>query len=136
MKKFVVAASALALAACGGNDAEVAETEIASGESAEAAEDAVSENSLVGSYGGEGEDGETWVSTLNADGSYQDIVGGEVSESGSWTHEGDQLCFNPDVEEGTISEQTCLTLVSVNPDGSLVMSDAEGSEMIVPRLAE
>ncbi len=136
MKKLVVLAGVFTLAACGGNDAEVAETEIASGEAAEAVEEAGAASPLVGSYGGEGEGGEAWVSSLNADGTYQDVVGGEVSETGQWTHEGDQLCFNPDAEEGTVSEQTCLTLVNVNEDGSLVMSDADGNEMTVPRLAE
>jgi hypothetical protein len=136
MKKYVVLASALALAACGSNEAEVAETEIASGQSTEEVSEAGTASPLVGSYAGESEDGEAWVSTLNADGTYQDVVAGEVSETGKWTHEGDQLCFNPDAEEGTVSEQTCLTLVNVNPDGSLLMADAEGNEMTVPRLAE
>lgn len=135
MKKIVVAASAFALAACGSNDAEVAETEIATDQSAEATE-VDSTSPLVGSYGGESDDGEAWMSTLNADGTYQDVVAGEVTETGSWTHEDDQLCFNPDVEEGTESEQTCLTLVSINDDGSLLMSDAEGIEVTVPRLPE
>jgi len=136
MKKLVVLAGALVLAACGSNEAEVAETEIASGEAAEAGGDAGDVSPLVGSYGGESEDGQAWVSSLNADGTYQDVVGGEVSETGTWTHEDSQLCFNPNVEEGTVSEQTCLTLVNVNEDGSLLMSDAEGNEMTVPRLAE
>jgi hypothetical protein len=136
MKKFVVLAGAFALAACGSNDAEVAETEIASGDATETSAESETASPLVGSYGGEGEDGEAWTSTLNADGTYQDAVAGTVTESGSWTHDNDQLCFNPDVEEGTESEQTCLTLVSVNPDGSLLMADIDGNEMTVPRLAE
>jgi hypothetical protein len=90
----------------------------------------------VGTYGGKNEDGEAWTSTLNADGTYQDAEAGEVTVTGSWTHEDDQLCFNPDVEEGTQSESTCLNLVSVNPDGSLLLADAEGNEMTVPRLEE
>ncbi|TIX49979.1 hypothetical protein [Alteraurantiacibacter aquimixticola] len=129
MKKFVALAGAFALAACGG-DADVEAPE----EAAEATAEAVVESPLVGAYGGTTDDGEAWTSTINADGTYEDTVAGEVSETGSWTHEGDQVCFNPTVMEGEVADQTCLTLINVNEDGSLVMTDQDGNEMTVPRL--
>ncbi len=133
MKKIVAVAGARLLAACGDAEAEVEPVE----EAAEAGEQvSMAESPLVGSYGGTTDEGEPWTSTINADGSYEDTVGGEVTETGSWTHENDEICFNPSVMDGETAEQTCMALLAVNDDGSLQLRTPDGGEIMVPKLAE
>ena len=133
MKKFVAVAGAFALAACGSSEAEVDIAE----EAVEAVEEiAMTDSALVGTYGGTTDSGDEWTSTLNADGTYEDTMAGEISETGTWTDEDQLVCFNPTVMEGETAEQTCMTLVSVNDDGSLLMQTDDGSEMTVPKLSE
>ena len=80
-------------------------------------------------------DGQPWTSALNANGTYQNTIGGEVSEAGTWTQVEDQLCFMPQSAPGeTAREQTCLTVLSVNRDGSLVLADAQGNQTTAPRI--
>lgn len=130
MKKLVALAGALALAACGSTDdstAAEAPTEVT-------ATTPAADDPLVGNFGGTTSDGKAWTSAMNADGTYQDTLDGEVAETGTWTHEDDQVCFTPAAEAGSAATGTCLTLLNVNDDGSLVMADAEGTETTVPRL--
>ena len=134
MKKFVAIAGALALSACGGGDEAAVDT--AATDTTTEVADVATDSALVGAYGGTGEDGQAWTSTINADGSYVDTVGGEVTETGGWTETGDQVCFDPEVMEGETANQTCMTLVNVNDDGSLALLSAEGEEMTVQKLAE
>ncbi len=126
MRNFVVFVGALALAACGSGDDAAAE--------AEAPVAAAADDPLVGNFGGTTEDGKAWTSAMNADGTYQDTLDGEVAETGTWTHQDDQVCFNPAVEGGETATNTCLSLLNVNDDGSLLMADGEGTETTVPRL--
>lgn len=131
MRKFIAAASALALAACGSADAEVDPA----AETASIAEEVImSDSPLVGTYGGMTEEDEPWTSTINADGSYEDTVSGEVVETGNWTHESDEICFNPTVLEGEPADQTCMSLLNVNDDGSLLLETPDGNEITVPKL--
>lgn len=89
---------------------------------------------LVGTYGSTDMDGNSWTSAIKADGTYQDTMNGEVTETGTWTHEGDQVCFTPAPIDGATADATCLTLINVNDDGSLLMSDGTGAETTVPRI--
>lgn len=129
MKRMIALASALALASCGGGDdtAETTDT-VATAPSPD--------SPLIGVYGGTDMDGGTWSSAMNADGTYEDRQGGEISETGTWTHEGDQVCFTPAMVEGAAPSPTCLTLINVNDDGSLLMADGQGEERTVPRLEQ
>lgn len=133
MKKLLAVAGALALAACGGADDAAVDTGDQTAEAAPAST-SIAGSPLVGTYGGSDDQGGSWTSTINADGTYEDTVGGEVTDTGRWTHEGDQICFDKDVMEGESPDQTCLTLVNINDDGSLLMRDSDGAEMNVPRL--
>lgn len=133
MKQYLALFGALALAGCGGGDDAAAPA--AEGEAASAAMPSP-DSPLIGAFGGIDMDGQPWSSTINADGTYQDTQGGEVSETGTWTHEGDQVCFSPSVAAGEAADATCLTLINVNDDGSLLMSDGAGNETTVPKLAQ
>lgn len=130
MKKLAVIGSALLLVACGSGDDAVATDAPAEA----AATTPAADDPLVGNFGGTTADGKAWTSAMSADGTYQDTLDGEVAETGTWTHEDDQVCFTPAAEAGSAATGTCLTLLNVNDDGSLVMADAEGTETTVPRL--
>lgn len=128
MKKLVVIAAATLISACGSGDNGSADT------ATPATAPAAQNSALVGVYGGTDMDGNAWSSQMNADGTYTDTVGGEVTETGTWTHSGDQLCFTAQSVEGPSPTPTCLTLININDDGSLLMADPEGNETTVPRL--
>ncbi len=131
MRNIIAMASACALVACGSAEADVEPVDATAGTEVETA---FVDSPLVGTYGGTTEDDEPWTSTINADGTYEDSVAGEVTETGTWSHTDDEICFNPAVMEGETAEQTCMTLLEVNDDGSLHMRGPDGSEMTVPKL--
>jgi hypothetical protein len=136
MKRFVVLAGALALAACDTGTSEV-DTAPPPSDSDTAAAGTVPA-SLAGTYGATGADGAPWTTVLEADGRYRNTVGGELTESGTWAQTGDQLCFTltpPSGNSGATGQQTCQTLLNVNDDGSLVVRDATGQETTAPRIA-
>jgi hypothetical protein len=131
MKRLLVLAGAVALAACGSGAGD--------GESANAAPVPSTAPSqvpvdLVGTYGAQGVNGQAWTTTLAADGSYRNTVAGELTESGSWSKSGDAICFTPTPAAGEAPDQTCQTLVNVTEDGSLVVRDEAGQETTAPRL--
>ncbi|MEO5707002.1 MAG: hypothetical protein ABIT10_06190 [Alteraurantiacibacter sp.] len=134
MKRLLVLAGALALAACG-NDA--GDGEPAPVDSAPTSPTTVP-SPLAGTYGATGADGAPWTTMLEADGRYRNTVAGELTESGTWAQTGDQLCFTPTPQPGDSSSagrQTCQTLLNVNDDGSLVVRDESGQETTAPRIA-
>lgn len=132
MKTVIALVGVFALAACGSRDDSAA----AEAPGQVTATPAAANDPLVGNFGGTTAEGQAWTSAMNADGTYSETLEGEAAESGTWTHVGDQVCFNPAVEEGITSIETCLTLLNLNDDGSLLMADAEGTETTVPRLEE
>jgi hypothetical protein len=132
MKTLIALAGAFALTACGSSDDSTA----AELPSQIAATPAAADDPLVGHFGGTTADGKAWTSAMNVDGTYSETLEGEPSENGSWTHVGDQVCFTPTAEAGTTATDTCLTLLNVNDDGSLLMADSEGTETTVPRLTD
>ncbi|MFC3099564.1 hypothetical protein [Altererythrobacter lauratis] len=126
-KKLVGIVAATLLSACGSGDN-------SAGTATPTPTPAAPDSPLVGVYGGTDMDGNNWTSQINADGTYVDTVGGELSESGTWTHSGNQVCFTAQSADGPAPSPTCLTLVNVNDDGSLLMADQVGNETTVPRL--
>jgi hypothetical protein len=130
MKTYIALAAALALASCGSGDEAVGSAD-GQGETPAAA---APDSPLIGTYGSTDMDGNSWTSAMNADGTYQDTMNGEVTETGTWTHLDDQVCFTPAPIDGATADATCLTLINVNDDGSLLMSDGTGAETTVPRI--
>jgi hypothetical protein len=133
MKRLLVLAGALALAACGSEPAEGETTPVATAPDAAGTVPA----SLAGTYGAAGADGAPWTTVLQADGRYRNTVDGELTESGTWAQTGDQLCFDATPqpgESGSARRRTCQTLLNVNDDGSLVVRDASGQETTAPRI--
>jgi hypothetical protein len=132
MKKLVALAGVFALAACGSGDDSAGDG--APGEVV--ATPAAADDPMIGNFGGTTAEGKAWTSAMNANGTYSETLEGEPAESGTWTHVGDQVCFTPTPEENITTTVTCLKLLNVNDDGSLLMADAEGTETTVPRITE
>lgn len=125
MKQLAILAAALVVGACGAEPVPSAETK---------AENVVINSPVVGIYGGVGMDNVTWTSELKSDGTYIDTQGGEIVETGTWSHQDDEICFVPHPAQGLAGDKTCLQLVNINDDGSLVMTDGQGNEAVAPRL--
>lgn len=126
MRKLVLVAGVLALAACSG-DAEVTEDEAVDEEVVEVA-------SVVGSYNGTSDDGTEWTATINEDGTSDIIVDGEVVDSATWrTNEEGLTCFMDVPEEGEeAGEEECYTFGEVGEDGSVTVTGTDGeSETVI-----
>jgi hypothetical protein len=133
MKVYLALAGALALSACDNNGADAAP----SGSDQATVTATPPPANLTGTYGANGVDGQPWTSSLNADGTYQNTIAGQVSEVGKWSHTDNRLCFEPDAADGQPApEATCLTLVETAPNGSLVLADEAGNQTTAPRIDE
>jgi uncharacterized lipoprotein NlpE involved in copper resistance len=121
MKRLVVvAALAGALAACGNPAEESDEPAVAETTAAAAAE------TSAGTYDVTMPDGTKMTSTLNPDGTYQDVdAAGAVSESGTWADREDgKTCFTPASGE----PEFCFTLSEPQADGTRKAIPEDGSE--------
>lgn len=129
--KTIISICALAtLAACSG--ANETEDETPTGE-----EVAVDEAgaSWAGTYQATTEEGETWTSTLDEDGTYSDEMNGEALESGTWAEVGEQVCFYPDVEAGAEAEETCFTAGEMGEDGTFEATGPDGATMTITKIS-
>ena len=107
MKNWIlIAATPLALAACGGNDVDAPEGENVDITVAENGEVALgNETSAVAgtpyadtAWEYLGNDGTTITTSLRSDGSYQDSGGGEVRDQGTWSWKDGQVCYDSVME--------------------------------------
>ena len=120
MKRLVVVvALAGALAACG-NPAEESD------EPAVAETTAAAVETTAGTYDVTMPDGSKMTSTLNPDGTYQDVdAAGAVTETGTWADREDgKTCFTPANGE----PEFCFTLSETQPDGTRKAIPEDGSE--------
>jgi hypothetical protein len=133
MRKLIAIAAAGVLAACGSSDEAEVDSNVPGGtEVGMQSPDAASPTSVAGTYFGTGEGGETWSSTINTDGTYEDRVGGELVETGTWTARGENTCFMQDSVEGDpVTEERCFTLGAPDAEGNVIFSNPEGEEMTV-----
>ncbi len=131
MKKLIVCASAIALAACGGGEAEpeAMEDDGAMEETAMADDSAV----VPGSYTITTADGESYTTVVNADGTFtagegEDAVTGTVAEVDG------KACFDTDGDdEGPV----CWTNGDAGEDGSFTSTADSGDVVkVVPQAAE
>lgn len=125
MHKLILLAAPLALAAC----AQEATVEEPVAEETAAAEEALTTANgtavpLVVDVADE--DGPVGVTTLNADGTYQDVgVDGEVQSEGTWEIVDGKSCFTDD--DGV----TCWTESEPAEDGSFTVTSDEGAVQTV-----
>jgi len=131
MRRLVLLAAPLALTACA-QEAEVEETAVA-----EEVEVAVltTANGTATPMTGEvmGADGPQGLSTLNSDGTYQDLdAEGEVVAEGTWAVVDGKTCFTP-TTEGVDAQ--CWTEGEPAEDGSFTATSDGGDEVTVTPVA-
>ena len=133
MRKLIFLAAPLALAACA-QEAEVEETAVT-----EEVETAVltTANGTVTPMMGEvmGPDGPQGISSLNADGTYQDMdAEGALVAEGTWEVVDGKTCFTPTTEG---ADGQCWTESAPAEDGSFTaVSDAGDEVTVTPVAAE
>ncbi len=123
MKKLIILASTLALAACGGaNDDAAVDDVVVADDTVVASEDTTG---VAGTYQMTQADGTIVTQTVNADGTYVDTAAdGTELQRGTWRTEGEALCFD---DTGPAVE-TCMTGGEVSEDGSFRAIGADGQE--------
>ncbi|MBN90314.1 MAG: hypothetical protein CL954_00715 [Erythrobacteraceae bacterium] len=122
MKKFLVAASCVALAACGSNEAEAPVEPI---ETADTTLDSTATGNVAGTYEVKLADGSVTMQTINADGTYVDTTpDGTRFGGGTWrTGDNGTMCFDP---EGNDPEE-CYTGGAPAEDGAFEMRGEDGT---------
>jgi hypothetical protein len=125
MKKLIVTASILVLAACGQPATEDAPA------SEEMAETAAVEGAGTFDYAADDGSGGGRI-VMNEDGTYADTYEGETT-TGKWTAGDGQTCFTPDAEG---SEETCWTDGEPAEDGSFTSTAPDGTTVTVTPVVE
>ena len=129
MKHILIAASCLALAACGSNEAEApapATTDMAAQPTATPTAMGANASAMAGTYEMQMADGTTVRQTLNPDGTYAyNDMEGSQTEGGMWRQNGNQLCLDPQGAE----PETCYTGSQPGADGTFTLTDANGDQV-------
>ena len=140
MKKLFVLAACGALAACGGNDVEEADTQagtdVAMNEPVTApgtTDGTVTSGQLAGTYEMTADDGTVTMQELNADGTYVDMVDGRETDRGTYRQQGSQLCYT---SQAAGSTEECFTGGTPGADGSFEMTDSTGAMTSTVRRVE
>lgn len=124
MKKLIVCAGALALAAC--NNAEAPATE----EVAEVEAPVATTTMEAGTYEVTLPDGTKGTTRIDADGSYADMnPDGTENATGSWTGADGQTCFTP--TDGT---EACWTNGPMGEDGSWTATGPGGETVTIRKM--
>lgn len=134
MKRLILLGAAMTLAACGER------TETATAETPAPAATAMAETpspaanqpatgAMPGRYEVTMADGSVMTETINADGTYVDLMNGEETR-GRWRMDGARSCFDPD---GAAPEE-CYTSGPPNADGSFTVTGADGTRSTVRKV--
>lgn len=127
MRKLLLAASILTLAACTGEAPAPAEEEAVA--EAPAPEGVVANGSPAGAYDVTNADGTTMTANINADGTYSDVAAdGTVVEEGTYAVVDGKTCFTPTTEGAT---PMCFTESERAEDGSFTATPDEGDPVTV-----
>ena len=134
MKKLLVLTTALALAACGQRTETATEaTPAAAGATMAEAPSPASNQAPTGNMAGKYEvtmaDGKVMTETINADGTYVDLMDGKETR-GRWRMDGARSCFDPD---GAEAEQ-CYTSEAPGADGSFTVTGPDGAKTTVRKV--
>ena len=125
MRKFVIAATCVALAGCGSSEVEAPEAEAENAEAEEFTLDSTAMGNIAGTYEVKLADGSATLQTINPDGTYVDTTAdGTRTGGGTWraTAEG-AMCFDP---EGNDPEE-CYTGGAPGKDGAFEMRGEDGT---------
>lgn len=121
MKKYVAAASLIALAACGQSEAPVDKTE---GMAAEEPQAELPAGIYTVDYG----DGDVREFTMNEDGTWAGTTSKGEPVSGTYEDVEGKTCFSAD---GDDSDPTCWSDSEPNEDGTFVSTNDEGVTVMV-----
>jgi len=121
---ILVTCAALALTACSKKEETTVVTPTAT-ETAMATETTAamepSTGSMAGKYEITGTDGKRMTQTVNADGSYVDVMDGKETK-GKWRMDGTKSCFDADGDEAEV----CYTTTAPAADGSFQAMGPDG----------
>jgi hypothetical protein len=124
MRSLIVLGTALALAGCGERADTVAEatpTATATADTPSPAANQSATGDMTGRYEVTLADGSVISETINADGTYVDVMDGEETR-GRWRMDGAKSCFDPDGD----APEECYTSAPPAADGSFVVTSADG----------
>ena len=134
MRKLIVLGAALALASCGERADTTAEatrtatdTPTATAPSPGATQAATGD--MAGKYEVTMADGSVMTETINADGTYVDLMNGEETR-GRWRMDGAKSCFDPDGAD----PERCYTSGARGADGSFKMTGPDGATATVRKV--
>jgi hypothetical protein len=99
--------------------------ERAAHQTAETTVEADPDESVAGRYEVTRSDGFSFISVINADGTYSEIIDGKQSVTGTWEAKDDQTCYDP---EGAV-EPTCYSFGAPSepaPEGTFTATSDEG----------
>lgn len=135
MKRLILLGAVMTLGACGERTetttaeapAGTATTTMADAPSPAANQPATGE--MPGRYEVTMADGKVMTETINADGTYVDLMDGEETR-GRWRMDGARSCFDPDGPE----PEECYTSTAPAADGSFTVTGADGSKATVRKI--
>lgn len=132
MKKLIILTAALALGACNQRTETTTEATPTATTMAEAPSPAANQpatGAMPGRYEVTLADGSVIAETINADGTYVDVMDGKETR-GRWRMDGARSCFDP---EGAAPEE-CYTSTPPNADGSFTVTGPDGSRATVRKV--
>lgn len=124
MKNLLLAATCLALAACNEAEAPAPETTETPAATVTPNVAAAGVGEMAGTYEVTDAEGTVTMETLNADGTYVDMVDGTETERGTWRADGSRTCFDP---AGNAPE-TCYTGSTPDAEGTFRAIGPDGEE--------
>lgn len=130
MKKLLVLTTALALAACNQRtetSVEPTATDTAMAPATTAAQAPTGD--MAGKYEVTMADGKVMTETINADGTYVDLMDGKETR-GRWRMEGTKSCFDPDGD----AVEVCYTAAPPAADGSFVVTAPDGTKTTIRKV--
>lgn len=119
MKKLIAVAAIASLAACGGGADDATEAQVDEEVAAE-----VLPSTSAGTYTSTTEDGTEVAVSLNADGTYSVVQGGEQVESGTWEDNIRGTCLTAEGGDG----EDCWN-IQPGTDGMMDITGADGETM-------
>lgn len=133
IRKLLLCAAPLVLAACSGEPAEKAIVDESVAEEAVAM--ITANGSPIGDYAATAPDGSVTLTAFNEDGTYVDTEeSGAVVAEGTWAVTDGKTCFSPTTEEVA---PMCFTETEPAEDGSFTASPDEGDPVaIAPYVAQ
>lgn len=89
---------------------------------------------MAGTYEVTNSQGAVLQSRLHEDGTYTDTTDGEVVETGTWTEEGNQVCFTPEMQQQAQPQEYCYAISETGESGVFEATSTEGETTTVTKV--